>query len=48
MSAGELMHFVHRRPNGNVNVFAGEMEGLTRHWHPMLPADQTADAAERC
>src|SRR6266481_1606410 len=41
------MHLMHGWPNGNVNVFAGEVERLACHWHPVFPANQTTDAAKR-
>src|SRR5262245_17842382 len=47
MPAGHLVHLFDRRPQRNVNVFASDVERLSRERHPVLPTDESANAASR-
>jgi hypothetical protein len=38
------MKFVYGRPDRNVNMLAGVVHSHAGQWHPVLPADQSADA----
>ena len=42
----QLMKFVYRGPDCNVNMFAGVVHGHAGQWHPVLPADQSPDTAD--
>src|SRR5262245_20821897 len=44
MPAGDLVHLFDRRPERDMDVFAGEVQRLPRERHPVLPTDQSADA----
>ena len=47
LPARHLVHLVHRRPERDVHVFARLVHRVARERHPMLPAHERADAAER-
>lgn len=47
MATGDLMHLVDSRPDRHVNVFSAVVEGLTREWHPVLPAYEPTDTGNR-
>src|SRR6202007_3107512 len=42
----QLMKFVYRGPDRNVDMFAGVVHGHAGQWHPVLPADQSPDTAD--
>ena len=44
VTACELCHLVHRRPNGDMNMFPSLMHRHSRKRHPVFPANQPAYA----
>ena len=45
VAAGHLVHLLDRRPHRDVDILPRLVQRLPRQGHPMLPADQPADAA---
>ena len=44
MAAGDLVAFLDRGPHGDMDGLIADMQSLARMGHPVLPADQAADA----
>src|SRR5207249_5419040 len=45
--AGDKIHLLDPRPRRNMDLLPRNMQGVTREGHPMLPADEPADACRR-
>src|SRR5262245_16083331 len=46
MPAGYLIHFIDRRPERDMDIFASEMQRLANERHPVLPTNQASDTAD--